>query len=106
DLGATVLAQVYEGVHREDPRTRAAGEATTGEVLVFEHEPIEAYFFSSCGGRTATGEEALGRALPYPVSASCAESEDAPPAAWASRLGAAELGRRLGLGAVQSARVD
>lgn len=106
DLGATVLAQVYEGVHREDPRTRAAVEATTGEVLVFEHEPIEAYFFSSCGGRTATGEEALGRALPYLVSVSCGESEDAPRARWDLRLDAAELGRRLGLGAVQSVRVE
>jgi len=106
NLGSTVLAQVYEGVHREDPRTRAAVEATAGEVLVYEHEPIEAYFFSSCGGRTATGEEALGRALPYLVSVSCDESEDAPRARWDLRLDATELGRRLGLGPVQNLRVE
>ncbi|HLV60316.1 MAG TPA: SpoIID/LytB domain-containing protein [Fredinandcohnia sp.] len=106
DLGSTVLAQVYEGIHREDPRTRAAVEATAGEVLVWEHEPIEAYFFSSCGGRTATGEEALGRALPYLVSVSCDEAEDAPRARWDLRLEAVELGRRLGLGRVDAVRVE
>jgi len=106
DLGSTVLSQVYEGVHREDPRTRAAVEATAGEVLVFEHEPIEAYFFSSCGGRTASGEEALGRALPYLVPVACGEREDTPRARWDLRLSAVDLGRRLGLGAVRAVRVE
>jgi stage II sporulation protein D len=105
-LGATVLSQVYGGVHREDPRTRAAVEATAGEVLVFDHEPIEAYFFSSCGGRTADGEEALGRPLPYLTSVACPERASVPGARWNLELSAAELGRRLGTGPVERLGVE
>lgn len=105
-LGATVLSQVYGGVHREDPRTRAAVEATEGEVLVFEHAPIEAYFFSSCGGRTAGGAEALGRPLPYLQSHTCPEKADTPGARWTLTLPAAELGRRLGLPPVTAFRIE
>ena len=106
DLGSTVLSQVYAGVPREDPRTHAAVEATAGEVLVFGHEPIEAYFFSSCGGRTAGGDEALGRPLPYLQSVRCGEHADVPRARWELRLSAAELGKRLGLGPVDALRVE
>lgn len=70
-LGSSVLSQVYGGLSREDPRTREAVEATRGEVLTFELQPIEAYFHSSCGGRTETGAAALGRNLPYLASVSC-----------------------------------
>lgn len=105
-LGSTVLAQVYGGVHREDPRTKAAVEATTGEVLVFDHAPIEAYFFSSCGGTTADGAEALGRSLPYLTSHTCPERSDTPGARWNLQLSAAELGKRLGLQAVRSIEIE
>lgn len=105
-LGATVLAQVYGGVHREDPRTKAAVEATVGEVLVFDHAPIEAYFFSSCGGTTEAGAEALGRPLPYLTSHSCPERADTPGARWSLKLSSAELGKRLGLPAVRSLEIE
>lgn len=70
-LGSSVLHQVYKGLHREDARTRSAVLATRGEVLTFELEPIEAYFHSSCGGRTETGLNALQRDLPYLQSVDC-----------------------------------
>jgi stage II sporulation protein D len=72
-LGATVLHQVYGGTRAEDPRTRAAVDATRGEVLTWKMEPIEAYFHSSCGGRTESGRDALGRDKPYlkPVACEC-----------------------------------
>lgn len=72
-MGASVIHQVYGGLRQEDPRTRAAVEATRGEVLTWELQPIEAYFHASCGGRTETGLQALGRDLPYlqPVRCPC-----------------------------------
>ncbi|MFL5320126.1 MAG: SpoIID/LytB domain-containing protein [Myxococcaceae bacterium] len=70
-LGSSVLSQVYGGLSREDKRTRAAVDATRGEVLTYELQPIEAYFHSSCGGRTESGMAALGRNLPYLQSVSC-----------------------------------
>ncbi|WP_373049222.1 SpoIID/LytB domain-containing protein [Vulgatibacter sp.] len=105
-LGSTVLAQVYGGVHREDPRTKAAVAATEGEVLVFDHMPIEAYFFSSCGGRTEGGAEALGRPLPYLTVHACPERADTPGARWSLTLSATDLGRRLGLGPVLDLSVE
>jgi len=72
-LGSSVLSQVYAGISREDPRTRQAVEATRGMLLTYELQPIEAYFHASCGGRTESGSDALGRALPYlkPVDCPC-----------------------------------
>jgi stage II sporulation protein D len=96
-LGATVVHQVYGGSGAIDPRTRAAAEATAGEVLVFEDEPADAFFHASCGGRTETGAAALGRDRPYLPSVVCGKCDGTPLARWRYRVGAAELGRKLGL---------
>jgi stage II sporulation protein D len=98
DLGSSVLAQVYPGQGGGDPRARAAAEATRGEVLVHDHQPIEAYFHSACGGRTESGAAALGRDEPYLRSVQCGRCGDSPKARWTLRIAAAELGRAAGLG--------
>lgn len=89
-LGSGVLAQVYGGLKAEDPRTRAAVEATRGLVLTFELAPIEAYFHASCGGRTESGLAALGRDLPYLVSVDC-PCRHLPASRWAVSLSRTEL---------------
>jgi stage II sporulation protein D len=104
-LGATVLHQVYRGA-RVDPRARAAAEATAGQVLVFEHQVIEAYFHSTCGGRTERGADALGRDQPYLRSVPCEHCRDSPRARWTVRVDAEELARVAGLpGRIESVRV-
>lgn len=95
DIGAGVLAQVYQGRH--SPPARAAADETAGEVLVLGMEPVEAYFHAACGGRTETGLAALNRDLPYLVSVECGFCDDAPGARWRKELTAAELGRAAGL---------
>ncbi|HVP68575.1 MAG TPA: SpoIID/LytB domain-containing protein [Anaeromyxobacteraceae bacterium] len=97
DLGATVLDQVYPGAGGVDPRARTAAAATSGEVLVYEHRPIEAYFHSACGGATESGADALGRELPYLTSVHCGRCQDAPRYRWKLVLPAAEMGRLAGL---------
>jgi len=94
-LGSSVLSQVYGGLGREDPRTRAAVESSRGEVLTFELEPIEAYFHASCGGHTESGLSALGRDLPYlrPVECPCGKL---PGTRWELTLKAKELKATLG----------
>lgn len=104
-LGATVLDQVYRA-SPVDPRARAAAQATAGEVLVFEHAPIEAYFHSTCGGRTERGADALGRDLPYLASVACGRCEASPRRRWSVRVASSELGRACGLaGAASAGRV-
>lgn len=99
-MGSSVLHQVYSGVGREDPRTRAAVEATRGEVLTFDLEPAETYFHASCGGRTEGGKAALGRDLPYlqPVRCGC----DALAASrWETELSGADVKKLLGARSAQ-----
>ena len=98
DLGTSTRSQVYPGQGAVDPRARAAAEATRGEVLVKDHLPIGAYYHSTCGGRTESGAEALGRDLPYLPSVECGRCQDSPKARWTRRLSAEELGRAAGLG--------
>jgi stage II sporulation protein D (peptidoglycan lytic transglycosylase) len=94
-LGSSVLAQVYGGLNRENPRTRAATEATAGQVVTYELEPIEAYFHSSCEGRTETGLAALGRDLPYLKSVDC-NCRLGPSTRWTLDVSGDDLERALG----------
>ncbi|MDN5293039.1 MAG: stage sporulation protein [Eubacteriales bacterium] len=52
-------------------------QATAGEVIVWEGQLIRAYYHASCGGRTETAEEVLGKRIPYLISVTCPESN--PP---------------------------
>ncbi len=51
-LEATVSDQVYGGAGVETSWTNRAVEATLGEILTYEGEPIYAFYSSTCGGRT------------------------------------------------------
>jgi stage II sporulation protein D len=90
NMGSSVIHQVYAGLDREDPRTRAAVQATSGEVLTYELRPIEAYFHASCGGHTEGGLAALGRDLPYLAEVDC-PCGALPASRWALSLPLAEL---------------
>jgi stage II sporulation protein D len=66
DLYATVFDQVYAGAGSETPEGRAAVESTRGQVLTWNGSPIDAFFFSTCGGRTETGIDVFrGADVPY-----------------------------------------
>jgi stage II sporulation protein D len=97
DVGAGVLSQVYAGA---DPgaSARSAAEATAGEVLVRGNVPVEAYFHSSCGGRTERGADALGRDLDYLAPVACGFCQGAPRLRWKVTVPGEELGRSAGLG--------
>lgn len=66
DLLAGVASQVYRGADSEDPTSRAAVEATAGEVLMYGDELIDAFYSSTCGGHTETGTAVFAAAdRPY-----------------------------------------
>jgi stage II sporulation protein D len=69
DVYASTQDQVYGGVQAEfDPVSRAVRE-TAGEILTYRGEPIEAYYHSTCAGRTAAIDEVWNTApIPYLVS--------------------------------------
>ena len=66
DVSGTVADQVYGGLAIETPEGAAAVAGTRGRVLTYNGALIEAFFFSTCGGRTAAGTEVFrGAAQPY-----------------------------------------
>lgn len=66
DLYGTVVDQVYGGVGAENALTTGAVVRTAGQILTWQGTPIDAFFFSTCGGRTADGTEVFaGADRPY-----------------------------------------
>ena len=55
DLYGTVADQVYGGVGSETAMSWEAVRATRAQVLTWRGRPIDAFFFSTCGGRTESG---------------------------------------------------
>ncbi len=72
DLRAGVSDQAYGGVGAETAEARAAVRSTFGQVLRYRGDVITPFFHSTCGGSTASPEEAFRtvRRTPYlrPVS--------------------------------------
>lgn len=75
DLYATVADQVYGGAASETPEGREAVEATRGRILTYGGAPIDAFFYSTCGGRTADGPEVF-RAATRPYLRSVSDAAD------------------------------
>ncbi|MES1259375.1 MAG: SpoIID/LytB domain-containing protein [Gemmatimonadota bacterium] len=102
DLVGTVGDQAYSGQLAETPLATAAVNATRGEVVTSNGQPIDAFYFSTCGGRTEDGTAAFaGAARPYLTSvddhdpsgtAYCAAS---PRYRWKTEWSAAQLGSIL-----------
>jgi stage II sporulation protein D len=69
DIYATVQDQVYGGMAAESEDVTRAVLETAGEILVFDGRPIEAYYHSTCAGRTAAIHEVWNSPpIPYLVS--------------------------------------
>lgn len=52
-LTSTATSQVYRGYTGEDSRTNQAIQETDGLLVKYNGKPIQAFFFSTSGGRTA-----------------------------------------------------
>ena len=76
DLYASVSDQVYGGLSAETPEGVDAVSSTRGRVLTFGGAPIDAFFYSTCGGRTAQGTEVF-RAADRPYLRSVADVAEA-----------------------------
>lgn len=72
DLYASVADQVYGGMGAETPEGVEAVRSTRGRVLTYGGAPIDAFFYSTCGGRTAEGTEVF-RAADRPYLRSVAD---------------------------------
>ena len=74
DFVATVQDQVYGGVTGEDSIASRAVLETRGEIVTYESRPIQAYYSSTCGGRTANAEDSWPWHPPQPYLKSVSDS--------------------------------
>ena len=67
DLYATVADQVYPGADSEKPEVTAATRATSGQIVTWNGQPIEAMYHSACGYSTEASDQVFrnGPPLPY-----------------------------------------
>lgn len=76
DICPTPACQVYKGFSTEEAVSNRAIDATAGQVIAYNGEPIDALFTSTCGGATSdVGVMFPGRNEPYLRSASCIEDD-------------------------------
>jgi len=71
DVCATDACQVYMGQGTEHLLSTQAVNETRGTIAVFNDQPINALYSSTCGGRTEDAENIFGEKTPYLVSTIC-----------------------------------
>lgn len=95
-LESSVIDQVYEGCLIEDSRARRAVLETEGEVLTYGGGIIQAFYHSSCGGRTEASENVWGASLPYLKGVECQYCLTSPTGTtWDYKLSLKEIEERL-----------
>lgn len=102
DMGNTVTWQVYDGVNGETASTRAAVEATAGQILTYQGRPIEAVFHASSGGHTENSEDVWSSAVPYLRGVQDFD-QSAPVYQWIAGLRADQIKTKIpGIGNIQA----
>lgn len=94
-LESSVIDQVYDGCEIEDSRARRGVSETAGEVVSHNGTTIQAYYHSTCGGRTEASENVWGAKLPYLAGVECKYCQMAPSGTWDVRLSLQDLEERL-----------
>jgi stage II sporulation protein D len=94
-LESSVIDQVYDGCEIEDSRARRGVAETTGEVLSYRGDVIQAFYHSNCGGRTEASENVWGKYLPYLTGVDCRYCLTSPSSAWDLKIALPEVEDRL-----------
>lgn len=94
-LESSVMDQVYNGCEIEDNRARRGVSETAGEVLMYNGTVIQAFYHSSCGGKTEAAENVWGTSIPYLKGVDCQYCQQSPSTAWDLKLSLKEVEERL-----------
>lgn len=65
DLCSTVDCAAYRGLNREYEVSNQAVQATAGEVMTYDGQPVNAVYSANSGGHTAASEAIWGGEVPY-----------------------------------------
>ncbi|MGN7399515.1 SpoIID/LytB domain-containing protein [Cytobacillus praedii] len=97
-LTTTAASQVYRGYTGEDARTNAAIKETEGLLVKYNGKPIQTFFFSTSGGRTANvGDVWNSRQSDFPYLVSVEDPyENSPYSSWSETFTAAQVLKSFG----------
>lgn len=98
-IASSVIHQVYKG-NNPDKRVAHAVAETSSEILTFNNRPIEAFYHSTCGGRTENPEDVFGKNYPYlkSIESNC---EISPYWFWEKRIQLTEIEKALNLSGIK-----
>jgi len=102
-IASSVLHQVYKG-KSPDVRIAYAVSETRGEILTFNGIPIEAFYHSTCGGKTENPGDVFGKSYPYlkSVESSCDLS---PYSVWERNIALEEIGKALNIQGIKDVSI-
>jgi SpoIID/LytB domain protein len=97
DLYPDTRSQVYGGIAAESPSSDQAITETAGQIVLYDDEPADTFFFSSSGGKTANVQDVWGgQPVPYLVSVADPYDTLSPYHNWGPlRFGPALINKRL-----------
>ncbi|AZB44551.1 SpoIID/LytB domain-containing protein [Bacillus sp. FJAT-42376] len=92
-LSNTAKSQVYNGYSKEDSRSNAAVAATEGVMVKHNGKPVQAFFYSTSGGKTANAWDVWGSSpVTFPYLKSVEDAyESSPHSSWTDTFRSAVL---------------
>jgi stage II sporulation protein D len=107
DVFADTRSQVYRGLTGEDDRGQQAVNETREEVVTYQGDIAQTFFFSTSGGRTSANENGFAGGTPLPYLRPVDDPHDdlSPVHTWRAEFSNAQAGKRLGVGTLESLRV-
>lgn len=94
-IASSVIDQVYKG-NNYNEKVAQAVEETRGETLTFKGHIIEAFYHSTCGGKTENPEDVFGKSYPYLKSVE-SKCDLSPYSEWEISIYLTEIEEALGL---------
>lgn len=95
DIGANSSDQVYGGYDAENARTNKAVDETAGQIIVYDNEPIMAFYHADSGGRTEACKDVFSTDLPYLQPVDDVFSADSPYSEWEITLTLKDISSRV-----------
>jgi len=95
DVDDSIVFQVYTGIDGSHPRTDAAIKETSGQILMFNDEVIQAYYHADSGGHTASAGQMFNLAVPYCEGKQELAKVASAATTWRKMVSLSELNRKL-----------
>ena len=102
-LTSSVLHQVYKGNNTNKTIRRAVID-TALEIVTYEGKPIEAFYHSTCRGKTELPEEVWEKNYPYIKSVPC-KGATSPYEQWQRRFSLDEIEKAVGIKGIKDMRI-